>query len=39
MNSSHDQYVWEITDDVVNIFPKDYYRDALRGIAATKRFS
>jgi hypothetical protein len=33
----HDQYVWEITDDVVNIFPKDYYRDALsRDLLATQ---
>lgn len=25
----HDQYAWEIRDGVVNIFPKDNYRDAL----------
>jgi hypothetical protein len=25
----HDQYAWEIKDGVVNIFPKDNYRDAL----------
>ena len=25
----HDQYAWEIKDGVVNIFPKENYRDAL----------
>ena len=25
----HDQYAWEIRDGVVNVFPKDEYRDAL----------
>lgn len=25
----HDQYAWEIRDGVLNIFPKDNYRDAL----------
>lgn len=25
----HDQYAWEITDGVVNVFPKDYHRDLL----------
>lgn len=33
----HDQYVWEIRDGVVNIFPKDNYRDALfRDLLATQ---
>jgi len=34
--SLHDQYAWEIRDGVVNIFPKDDYRDALfRDLLAT----
>jgi hypothetical protein len=33
----HDQYSWEIHDGVVNIFPKDNYRDALfRDLLETK---
>jgi len=33
----HDQYAWEIRDGVVNIFPKDNYRDALfRDLLATQ---
>lgn len=33
----HDQYAWEIRDGVVNIFPKDDYRDALsRELLATQ---
>ena len=33
----HDQYTWEIRDSVVNIFPKDKYRDALfRDLMATQ---
>ena len=33
----HDQYTWEIRDGVVNIFPKDKYRDALfRDLMATQ---
>jgi len=33
----HDQYAWEIRDGVVNIFPKNNYRDALfRDLLATQ---
>ena len=33
----HDQYAWEIKDGVVNIFPKENYRDALfRDLLATQ---
>jgi hypothetical protein len=33
----HQQYAWEIRDGVVNIFPKDNYRDALfRDLLATQ---
>jgi hypothetical protein len=35
--SQHEQYVWEIRGGVVNIFPKDNYRDALfRDLLATR---
>lgn len=35
--AQHDQYIWEIRDGVVNIFPKDKYRDALfRDLLATQ---